>query len=71
MNTKLLLVFEMSMIVVCLLVMLGVAALFFLAGGFGSPMQFAFFAMGMLVTLTSIYLACDWASSNAYDWRRL
>jgi hypothetical protein len=71
MTTKLLLVFEMFMIVVCLLVMLAVAALFFLAGGFGSPMQFAFFAMGLLVTLTSIYLACDWASDNARDWRRL
>lgn len=71
MTTKLLLVFEMFMIVVCLLVSLGVAAMFMIAGGFGSPIQFAFFAMGILVALSSIYLACDWASSNAHDWRRL
>lgn len=53
---------EIVIIIVAFLLMLGVAAMFFLGAGFDSPIQLTFFAMGLLVALTSIYLAVEWAS---------
>lgn len=69
MTTKLLLVFEILMIATFFVFMSGIAVVFFLGGGFGSPIQFAFFATGVMVTLTNIYLVASWASEIALDRR--
>lgn len=64
-------IIEIILAVIALAIWTVLAVLFLMAGGFGSPMHMAFFAMGLLTALVGIYLMAEWVSDMARDWRYL
>lgn len=68
---RLIIVAEIILAFIFALVWAAAAVLFLMAGGFGSPLQFAFFVMGLLIVLVGIYLMIGWVTDMARDWRCL
>jgi len=68
---RLIMIIEVILAVIALVIWTVIAVLFLMAGGFGSPMHMAFFAMGLLTALVGIYLMAEWVSDMARDWRYL